>query len=1017
MRILFRISFLLLFFQMHSAFSQQALGVNPAENPHSLALQAVQEDRLGEACPQYREWKEQLRDRPAIHLSNLQQEVVYQALLCGLRQAEPLAAEEALLFLASAPVRAQKDRMHAALADYYFRTRQWVSCIEQYGQADIVHFTNPEIAKAQFQQGYAHFVLQQFKEARIFFNSVRSLADDLHRPDATYYYGLLLVKERNWEEALLQMRLVETDPTYAPYVSYHIARLLFSLGKGQEAIAYSQSVLERSPQPYYQKELRQLLGQIYFSQENYPQALEYLNAFARQAESLSRDDIYQIGYSQLKAGQWELAAQRFRQLSAERDSLGQHALFFLGDVYLKQGDLAAARSAFSYCSINSVNAQQREAARFLHAKLSYQLGFFDEALTGLRSFMVTYPSSSYLAEAKELQLAVLAATSNYKDALVMLDQLMIPSEPARRLFAPVLFGRAAELINDGEWVKAEPLIDRALADPFNQSIVGYLFFWKGELAFRGERYQETIDYLQQYLQKGSPTWGEVRPQHARYSLAYAYLRLARYDQALPLFQAVSGKVESTASPLVQDAVVREADCLLMLKRYGQATAAYKKVIDFGWKEADYALFQQATIAGIKTPGEKIKLLSLFENAYPGSPLLTASWMALADTYMEDEQFNQAKPFLEKIIAKEKSAQLLPQAYFKLGIAHYNSDNNTAALNQFNYILDHFANSEEAADALENLKAIYLEEGRSADFISYVKGKGLSISATAEDSLRFSAAEQLYNKSSFDEAAQALQQYLVEVPEPAFSLDAYAMLATIAAQKKEYEKAIPYYDSVLKVAPNRYAEEASLQAARISYFEQKKYVDAVRYYAQLYELTGLSSSKLEALRGLLRAHYLLGQLEEASLRGAVLLNEKGVSQDDKALLALVAAKKYSQQGREEEAQFNLRQVISLNKASLAAEARYELASSLYRKQQFKAAEKAAFETINKSGSYEDWVTRAYLLLGDIYFAQSDYFNAKATYQSVKDNASSEEFRKQAAEGVEKVERAEANKPSTSTKTNK
>jgi tetratricopeptide (TPR) repeat protein len=476
-------------------------------------------------------------------------------------------------------------------------------------------------------------------------------------------------------------------------------------------------------------------------------------------------------------------------------------------------------------------------------------------------------------------------------------------------------------------------------------------------------------------------------------------------------------VESTASPLVQDAVVREADCLLMLKRYGQATAAYKKVIDFGWKEADYALFQQATIAGIKTPAEKIKLLSLFENAYPGSPLLTASWMALADTYMEDEQFNQAKPFLEKIIAKEKSAQLLPQAYFKLGIAHYNSDNNTAARNQFNYILDHFANSEEAADALENLKAIYLEEGRSADFISYVKGKGLSISATAEDSLLFSAAEQLFNKSSFDEAAQALQQYLVEVPAPAFSLDAYAMLATIASQKKEYEKAITYYDSVLKVAPNRYAEEASLQAARISYFEQKKYVDAVRYYGQLYELTGLSSSKLEALRGLLRAHYLLGQLEEASLRGAALLNEKGVSQDDKALVALVAAKKYSQQGREEEAQFNLRQVISLNKASLAAEARYELASSLFRKQQFKAAEKAAFETINKSGSYEDWVTRAYLLLGDIYFAQSDYFNAKATYQSVKDNASSEEFRKQAAEGVEKVERAEADKPSSSTKSNK
>jgi TolA-binding protein len=49
-----------------------------------------------------------------------------------------------------------------------------------------------------------------------------------------------------------------------------------------------------------------------------------------------------------------------------------------------------------------------------------------------------------------------------------------------------------------------------------------------------------------------------------------------------------------------------------------------------------------------------------------------------------------------------------------------------------------------------------------------------------------------------------------------------------------------------------------------------------------------------------------------------------------------------------------------------------------------AEKAAFETINKSGSYDFWVTKSYILLGDIYFKQKDYFNAKATFQSVVDN---------------------------------
>ena len=998
----------LLMVPMRFVVAQQAIGVNPVETLHLVAQQSFQEGKLTSACAAYSQWKEQLRSSSAIHLTQGQQEVVFYALQCGLRQAEPQAAQDALQFLAALPLRVFQDRLHAALADYYFRTGQWANCIDHYMQAGIAHFSNREIATAQFQQGYSHFVLQRYKEAKDFFNSVRSLAQDFHKSDATYYYGLLLIKERNWDEALLQLRLVEFDAVYGPYTPYYIAQLLLSKGQRNEALSYVLSRQQQTPAPYHQKEIQQLLGNIYFLQEKYPQALAQFKAYAGNGQSLSREDSYQLAYSQYRTGAWSEAALLLRSLSAQNDSLGQHAMFLLGDVYLKLGDLAAARSAFLFCSLNSGHSQQREAARFFHAKLSYQLGFFDEALSGLQSFILNYARSVYADEARELQLAVLAATSNYKDALGLLDQLTVPSEPARRLFAPVLYGRAAELINDGELDNAQALLDRALADPYNQSLLSYLFFWKGELAFRGQRYQEAVDFLQQYLQKGAPVLGEVRPQHARYSLAHAYLRLGLYEQALPMFRAVAGQVESNAGPLVQDALVREADCLLMLKRYGQAASVYRKIIDFSWKEADYALFQLAIITGIRQPEEKIRLLQRFETSYPGSSLLTASWMAIADTYMEDERFALAKPFLEKVIATEKSMQLLPQAYFKLGIAHYNSDNNTAARQQFNYVLDNFSNSEEAADALDGLKAIYIEEGRSAEFIDFVRSKGLSISASSADSLRFTAAEQLFTNKLFDQAGPALEQYLAVEERPSFAIEAYAMLATIARTKKLTDKALLYYDSVLAVAPNRYAEEAALEAARICFFEQKNYERAVHYYRKLYELTGLASSKLEAMRGLLRAYYLIGQLDLAAEWGVLLLNEKGASNDDKALVALVSAKNYSRQNKEEEARFSLRQVVSLNKASLAAEARYEMAASLFRQQQYKAAEKAAFETINKSGSYEDWVTRSYLLLGDIYFAQQDLFNAKATYQSVKDNASAEAFRKLAAEKLVQVQQAESGK---------
>jgi tetratricopeptide (TPR) repeat protein len=78
------------------------------------------------------------------------------------------------------------------------------------------------------------------------------------------------------------------------------------------------------------------------------------------------------------------------------------------------------------------------------------------------------------------------------------------------------------------------------------------------------------------------------------------------------------------------------------------------------------------------------------------------------------------------------------------------------------------------------------------------------------------------------------------------------------------------------------------------------------------------------------------------------------------------------------------VVSINKAALAAEARYEIAKCFFELNRMGDAEKSAFEVINKSGSYDFWVIKAYLLLGDIYFRQKDYFNAKATFQSIVDN---------------------------------
>jgi tetratricopeptide (TPR) repeat protein len=129
--------------------------------------------------------------------------------------------------------------------------------------------------------------------------------------------------------------------------------------------------------------------------------------------------------------------------------------------------------------------------------------------------------------------------------------------------------------------------------------------------------------------------------------------------------------------------------------------------------------------------------------------------------------------------------------------------------------------------------------------------------------------------------------------------------------------------------------------------------------------------------------------------------KGSSSDDKALANMTIGKSSQISGQYDAAIKAFNSVIAINKGALAAEARYEIASSWFVLERLKDAEKAAFEVINKSGSYDFWVTKAYILLGDIYFKQKDYFNAKATFQSVVENSLNLELKNEAQRKLNQV----------------
>jgi TolA-binding protein len=978
--------------------AQQTSFINDPQASFNQAKEFFQKEQYSLAYPILKDLQLRQRETERSNDALNYQEVRYYTTVCALKQNEERAIYAAQEFIDLEDNAARVQMMSYHLAEYYFRKQDFAKAIEAYEKVNISNLSNNEIAGLKFHLGYAYFTVQRFEQAKPLLNVIRQMPKDPNYLDANYYYGFIAFNDRNYSDALEAFRIVENHPQYGKVVPYYISTIQYSLKQEDKALAYAENKLKTGNQ-VYDLEMRQLVGHSYFQKGQFDKAIPYLEAYVSKAPKVSRQDLYELSYCYYHTGNLKKAIDGFKQLGGKEDSLAQDAMYLLGDAYLKTNQKANARSAFLFCASNSSNPKQKEISAFNYAKLSYELGHQDVALSELQKFIQAYPQSEYNAEAKDLLVSVLANTSNYQEAITMIEGMKNPSPTAKQLYPRILYGRAAEMINDGLLAEAGALLAKAEKQPNNAAVLPFIQFWKGEIAYRSNNLDEAIRYYFDYLRSGAVS-GEINPQNAKYNLGYCFIKKENYNQAAGFFGEIVKAPTINSAPIEQDAYIRSADCYYMNRDYKRAESMYDKVLEYSWPASDYATFQKAMIQGVGSGKKKIDLLISMSRKFPASSLRPDANMEIAQTYLANEQYQEAIPFLKNVV-NDPNSSLKPVAHLRLGIAYYNIDNNKEAINQYTTLLEQFPNSPEAESALDNAKAIYVEEGRTSEYVDFSKKMGRDVTSTQEDELAYQEAEVQFNNGNFDGAAAKFESYLTKFPSGKYSLEALYYKSEIYLNKKDVAKAVEGYEVLADRVPHKFGEKSLLQAARLNFFDLKNYEKAEKYFLKLKDFASNQESRMEAMRGLLRSQYQLKKWSDAVANAKDLIAEKAAGTDDKVLANMAIAKSAQTNNECETAITNYRTVASLSKSAYGAEARYEIANCFYTQGRYPDAEKASFEVINKSGSYELWVTKAYILLGDVYYKEKDYFNAKATYKSVVDNAKLEDLRQEADRKLKEV----------------
>jgi len=975
-----------------SCFSQANYNITDPEKDYKEAKDFFIKDEYSLAYPLLKGLRDKYPENTESSHAYLNQDLEYYYIVCGLKLNQEVAEDQAHRFIDAANNEPRQQMMSYHLAKYYFTKNDFARAVVFYERAGYDNLSNEEIADAKFELAYSYFNLKQFDKAKPLFNEIHQLPDNKYYYDANYYYGFISYRDLDYAEALSSFKKVENRDKYKGLVPYYIAQIYYFEGNKDEALRYGQDALSRND-IYYRNDLNLLIGQLYFEKKQFAKALPLLKEYVDNSDKVSKEIMYELSYCYYDGNQVEKAIEGFKQLSNEKDSMGQNSMYLLGDLYLRTNQKENARSAFQYSANNNSNRKQQEISRFNYAKLSYELGYQDIALSEMNKFLDLYPTSAYANEAKEILINLLANTNNYNDALALYASFGKPTPTMLRVYPKLLFGRATEYINDGKINEADDLLTKIINDPNAGEVLPFANFWKGEVAYRLSRYDDVIKYINAYLSSGG-IQGEANPDAAKYTLGYAYLAKENYSSSLADFKQVAPAISSQSSALKQDAYVRTADCYFMQKNYSIAKTMYQNVINNGLPQSDYSLYQIALISGINNPGEKIKTFNALVQQYPKSDLVAESYMQIANAYMVQEKFKDAIPYLNKILDIKDASGQFPNVYLKLGLANYNLNNNEEALKYYQKLVTLYPQSPQADEALDNMKNIYVEVGRPNDYVDFVQKAGKVISISEADSLTYASAELKYTNGDCAGAITAFSNYLSKYPQGAYTLLANFYKSECYYKNKDWQNALQGYQAVVNQGSSKYAEKAAYAAAHIYYFELQDYANSKIYFAKLKDLATTPENQLEALRGLVRSYYQTKDYTQANDAAKELLTKKGLSTDDKAVANLVLGKSLQANNQCEQAIAAFKEVAAVNKSAWGAEARYEIANCYFTLNQLSAAEKAGLEVIKVTGSYDYWVAKAYILLGDVYLQEKDYFNAKATYQSVADNATIPELKKEA-----------------------
>lgn len=624
------------------------------------------------------------------------------------------------------------------------------------------------------------------------------------------------------QELLERFLKAYPNSKHTPEVHLLIGQCYFNQNRYLDALAKFQETLNNPLAKDMKDAIFYWLAEVHFSGDNFDKASSYYKKIIEEfpASDYVPAAYYSLGWCYFQEGKIKDALGYFRIVEDKYSKESQSKdvpLKIMECLYILKDYTSLKEKVKSYLNLYSNDSTRLPYLYFYMAEAEYYLNSFTEAINSYSKVL------SNSQDEKIISLSSLGTAwsylklKKYKDAEDNLNNIRLENLNKESQYI-LLLGKAILFMETNRADEARRQYEELLTLADDELVLIQAYLGKAEALYNLAEYREAIKAYEEALSRNWPNSvpGELIDK-LHYGLSWSFLKEGEFKKAINEFQKI---VKTSDDKILKvSALCQIGDTYQDSGDYVKAQETYDTILK-NYPDnfyTDYVQYQLGItlLKASNYDGAIMSFLALKRN-FQHSKLLDDATYALGLTYFQKQDYNSSKEVFGNFHEEFKDSNLRPQALYLLGTSLYNLGQFEGAIEIFKDIIRIYNHDTELVQKAEyEIADCFYQMGNEKEAMKRFKvlrSKYPASRLTAE--IMWWLGGYYYRHNDFVLSRRYFLSLIQDFPKSNLVADAYYALGSSYEEEANHEEAIENFRKVIDLGNMDLSGQAAIAIADI-----------------------------------------------------------------------------------------------------------------------------------------------------------------------------------------------------------